>query len=184
MNWDSVFDALIKVVVLAFLIERALAVIFDMEKLEPILKDWDLKPIVAIIVSIVACFGLQLDALSPLRADTTSTATDLGRIGYFLTGLVVAGGSAGAVKLFQDVLGFRRSSRDELKALKAARHEAEFNEAVARVEIAKAEISDARAVQASASARVAAGAYTASSPEQQILIARMADRDLKLLRGE
>ena len=182
-EWDLVTQALIKVVILAFLVERALAVVFDMEKVEPFLKRKDLKPTIAIVVSVLACFLLKIDAISPLGDKGAFLANDsaVKWLGYLLTGLVVAGGSVGAIKLFQDILGFRRSSRDQLKAVEAVNQQAEIAEAQARLEKAKADIAGA---QASVTAAVA-GVITLAgdTPEQQILAARIAERDLKLARG-
>lgn len=183
-NADAVIEALIKVVILSFLIERALAVVFDMDTMDKRLRR-DGKPLVAILVSIAACFVLQLDAVSPLGSTGAFLAagSSVKWLGYLLTGLVVAGGSAGAVKLFQDVLGFRRSTRDQAKETERIESEAAKAQAEARLETAKAQIVTARSVIAGADARVAAAAYAGDSPEQQILVARMAERDLRLARG-
>lgn len=184
-NWDLVTQALIKVVILSFLVERALAVVFEMERLEPALKRNDLKPAIAIIVSVLACFALQIDAVSPLGTEGALLDKQSGIewLGFLLTGMVVAGGSAGAVKLFQDVLGFKRSSRDQLKALEAVNQQAATAEAEARLEKAKAEAAGARAAMVAASARGVASIGQGDSPEQQILTARIAERDLKIARG-
>ncbi len=98
-NWDLVTQALIKVVILSFLVERSLAVIFDMDSLRALLKrKGDIKPVVAILVSVGACFALHLDAIAPLGATgaTIAESSDIKWLGYFLTGLVVSGGSAGS----------------------------------------------------------------------------------------
>lgn len=104
-------------------------------------------------------------------------------LGYLLTGLVVVGGSAGAVKLFQDVLGFRRTTRDQLKELAAVERLATLTEAEARAEKAKADIAGARAAMVRVTARSASPLTPGATPEQQILLARMAERDLKIARG-
>ncbi len=185
-NWDLVTQALIKVVILSFLVERSLAVIFDMDGLRALLKrKGDIKPVVAILVSVGACFALHLDAIAPLGATgaTIAESSDIKWLGYFLTGLVVAGGSAGSVKLFQDILGFRRSSREQIKAVEELEQQAAATEARARVEKAQAEIAVARSNTMVAGSRVSSAAFAGDSPEQQILLARMAERDLKIARG-
>jgi hypothetical protein len=181
MQWDAVIDALIKVVVLAFLVERALAIIFDMKWIAPRLERGDLKPFIAIVVSITACFLLRIDALSPLAPDLAEPER-LGRIGYFLTGLVVAGGSAGAVKLFQDVLGFRRTSREQLKAVDALERQAAMEEAEARVEKAKAEKAVAQATEKVASFQAVMPSTPVGGVRESMLAARMALRDMKIGR--
>lgn len=184
-SWNLLTEALIKVVILAFLIERALVVIFEMEKFEPTLKDKDLKGPIAILVSIAACAVLQIDAFGPLggKDGPIGSGGAFHWISYFLTGLVVAGGSAGAVKLFQDVLGFRRTSRDELKRIETTEREAQETEAMARVEKAKAEIANARAATVGATALVSLPGALSNTPERQIFAARIAERDLKIARG-
>lgn len=182
-NWDLVTQALIKVVILSFLVERSLAVMFDMDGLRALLKrKRDIKPIVAILVSVGACFALHLDAFAPLGA-IGATLAEIKWLGYFLTGLVVSGGSAGSVKLFQDILGFRRSSREQIKAVEELEQQAAATEARARVEKAQAEIAVARSNTMVAGSRVSSAAFAGDSPEQQILLARMAERDLKIARG-
>jgi hypothetical protein len=182
MNWEPVIDALIKVVLLAFFVERALAVIFDMERVEPMIRRNDLKPVVAMAVSIALCFGLNIDAVSPLAPESALLkSTHSSWLAVTLSGLIVAGGSAGAVKLFQDVLGFRRSVRDETKQVEHAQRAAETLEATARAERASAEIAAARVDIATAGARMG---DPASHLTDLALESRIADRQLKIRRGE
>lgn len=143
---DPVLNAMIILVILSMIIERALAIVFDMEKLQPAIKKFDLKPIVAIVVSVLVCgvmgFNLPQVLVSTCGAECTPDGFKDGAwkgLGIVLTGFVVAGGSAGAVKLFQDILGFRRSTRDAAKQLADSEREAAKAEAEARLAKAEAE---------------------------------------------
>lgn len=159
-EWNAITDALIKVVVLAFMIERALAVIFDTDRVRDYLvrSGNDLKPWVAIAVSVTACYGLKINAVGPLGGPGAALGDGsyLAWLGTAITGLVVAGGSVGAVKLFQDVLGFRRSTREQAREAAALETAALKAEAGARLERAKADIELAKSNQVAAQARHAA----------------------------
>lgn len=179
MEWEPVVNELVKVVVLAFLVERALAVIFDMERVEPKLEHRDLKPVIAVAASIALCYGLEINVVGKL-APGAPLANNLEWLGIAVTGLVVAGGSAGAVKLLQDVLGFRRSTRDETKEIKHAQRVASKLEAEARAEKAVAQIAGSRADLVGISARIVGAPL---EPEEQSLEARIAERKLKIQRG-
>jgi hypothetical protein len=60
-----------------------------------------------------------------------------------ITAAVVAGGSAGAITLFQGVLNFNRDSRTSLIEANKARAEADLAEARARKEKAEVEVAEA-----------------------------------------
>src|SRR5262245_40101672 len=108
MQWDPIIADLLKVVLLAFLIERALAVVFEWNVIEAYMERFDLKPVIAALLSIALCYALKLNAVGALGDENSPLQSkQYDWLGFVLTGLVVAGGSAGAVKLFQDVLGFR-----------------------------------------------------------------------------
>lgn len=138
---DKLIQGLVVVVLLSFIIERALAVFFDMEKLRDRLSKYDLKPWISIVVSIAVCGFLQFDILRVLT-EADVMGVKLGTVppwlGIGLTGLTVAGGSAGAVKLFQDVLGLRRTTRDEQRKVAMEEQAAALEEAKARQVVAEA----------------------------------------------
>lgn len=182
MNWEPIVNELIKVVLLAFMVERGLAVIFDMERVEPALARKDLKPVIAMVVSVALCYGLKIDVIGKLASQGAALSGSLEWLGYGLTGLVVAGGSAGAVKLFQDVLGFRRSVRDETKQADQAKRSAEILEAQARGERAQAQIAGARAEIMDTTSRLASGTI-GLTPEERELESRILERQLKIKRG-
>ena len=180
-QWELLTTDLVLVVLLAFLVERALAVFFDMEKVEPVVSRHDLKPVLAMIVSVALCYGLEINLIAAMAKNGAPLKETVSFVGYVITGLIVAGGAAGAVKLFQDVLGLRRSLRDENKKADEAKREAETLEARARSEEAEAKITKARADVAASTARIAS--TTALAPEDVELDARIAMRQLKIQRG-
>lgn len=130
-------------------------------------------------VSIALCYGLQINVVGMLGPGSP-LASSMEWLSIAMTGLVVAGGSAGAVKLFQDVLGFRRSTRDEAKQLEQEKRAAEILEAKARAEGATATIANARADLLITSARLAGAPPDA---DELALENRIAERQLKIRRG-
>src|SRR5688572_26092612 len=97
---EDVVKVLYTLTVLAFMIERALAVFFEWKhwiQVENALNDWcgikGLKEAAAIAVSWAVIAHIQLDALAELFNAAPNGWT------RFLTALIVAGGSKGAIKL-------------------------------------------------------------------------------------
>ena len=110
LDWNRVFEALAAVVIISFMAERALSVLFENEFLME--KVWDrakgLKELVAFALALTVCFVWDLDLISMVvLADTTSVT------GKFITAGVIAGGAKGSVTLFRDVLGFRSKAYDQ-----------------------------------------------------------------------
>src|SRR3546814_17136261 len=95
----------------------------------------DQKAMIAIGVSAAICFLLNFDIITLIPKVCADCGFGTNRlppwVGTLLTGFVVAGGSAGAVKLFQDVLGFRRSIREERIELTSLNVQADIAEAKA-----------------------------------------------------
>ena len=115
IDWERVFEALATIVVLAFILERGLAVIFEsryyinhVEKKEIYIKEF-----IALLVGIVVCEIWHFDAVSMvlLKAKTTW-------FGAAVTGAIVAGGSKASIKLFRDVFHFMSSAEDERQRIK------------------------------------------------------------------
>jgi hypothetical protein len=113
LDWERTFEVLATIVVLAFLIERALAPLFE--------NRWWLarfdarvsKELIAFLVAAAVCWHWEFDALSMivLREHTT-------RFGEVLTGAVIAGGSKASIKLFRDILDFKSGAYREKEAEK------------------------------------------------------------------
>ena len=115
IDWERVFEALATIVVLAFVLERGLAVIFEsryyINRIEN--KHIYIKEFIALVVGIVVCEIWHFDAISMvlLKAKTTW-------FGAAVTGAIVAGGSKASIKLFRDVFHFMSSAEDERQKIK------------------------------------------------------------------
>ena len=106
IDWDQLLEVLAAVIVLAFVVERALAIVFEHRWYKKF-HAMGLKTPIALVVSVAICAIWKLDLVSVmLKAETTSF------LGYLLTGAVIAGGSKASIKLFHDVLKVRNMHRD------------------------------------------------------------------------
>lgn len=121
----QVVFAVFQVVLLSLVLERALFIAFDIKWWRNRLESgW--KATITVVVAVIVCWLHDFDVFARI----TETAASTTLIGIFLTGLVVAGGSAGAMRLMQDVLKLSRQARDRAKLdeeakLKAAQAELE-----------------------------------------------------------
>lgn len=108
INWDTLGEALAVVVVLAFVIERALSLVFEHRRFIDRFDDSNMKEIIAYATSlgVVTYWGFDLVSIIFIGEKNTW-------LGFAITAGVVAGGSKGAVKLFQDVMGVKSSARRE-----------------------------------------------------------------------
>lgn len=136
----DVTGSLALLVVLAMLLERALALIFDYHWFQEFSKKREgLKTPIAFLVSWFTCVHVNFDVLCQLFKNSGGVAIP-SQIGILITSAVVAGGSAGAITLFQGVLNFSRDARNSLLEANKANADAELQEAVARKTKAEAEI--------------------------------------------
>jgi hypothetical protein len=116
MDWERLTEVLIGIIVLAFLVERALALLFESRFFIERAQGKSLKEIFAFVVGAGACWIWDFDAFSIIFLKENVTV-----IGMVLTGAVVAGGSKASVKLFRDVLGFKSQAENaRLESLKAS----------------------------------------------------------------
>lgn len=117
VDWERTFEALTIIILLAFIIERALAIVFESRLyLRHVHRD-GLKETIAFAVSILACWRWQFDAVSMIiLAEQTQWP------GYILTGGVIAGGSKVSIKLFHDVLNIKSSAYEQRYQLQAERN--------------------------------------------------------------
>lgn len=105
------FEQILLIVVSAFILERALALVFEQDFFQALNKDnrigWA-KEFIAFGLSYWVCMTYKFDALASLfSTDTTKFAAD--NFGEIVTAMVIAGGSKGAMKLMQDYLGIKQS---------------------------------------------------------------------------
>ena len=114
LDWARTFEALAGIVVLSFMIERALAVFFEsrlfIDTMEngPKKKGRAFKEIIALIVSIAVCVIWKFDAVSVIFLTAKTTI-----LGSIITGAVIAGGSKASIKLFKELMGFMSDAEAE-----------------------------------------------------------------------
>ena len=103
-------------VLLSFVIERALAVVFDIPAVDQWAKlrgSW-LKGTTAAVLAVAICSIGNLDVVSKILEYGGAEPNAAGTLGTIVTGVFIAGGSQASVKLFQDILGFSKEHRDRL----------------------------------------------------------------------
>lgn len=120
LDWERTFEVLLVILVLSFLVERALSIVFESR----LFLTWaqkrevegrgSAKAMIAFAVSALVCVFWKLDAFSVILLQEHTTI-----LGAILTGAIVAGASKASVKLFVDVLGVRSTAYRELKEGKA-----------------------------------------------------------------
>lgn len=169
LDWERAGEALTLIIVFAFVIERALAVVFENKIWVRNVQVDGLKELIALVASIAACAIWKFDAIGMLLLTETTTAA-----GYALTGAVIAGGSKASIKLFHDVLGIKSTAYATRHAQRAEKHaeDAEESEREAAAN-PTTEVVEAKLQKARASAQAAAKAATAASPDE-IAVARAA----------
>ena len=108
VNWDTLGEALALVVVLSILVERALSVVFEHRYFINKFDESQVKEFIAFAVAlgIVSYWGFDIISIIFMGEENTW-------IGLALTALIIAGGSKGSIKLFQDVMGVKSSARRE-----------------------------------------------------------------------
>ena len=112
---------LVKLAVLSMILERALFFVFDYSLWRDKIPGRGIRAPVTLLFAASIIYYYDFDILEPvLNPGAGST-----HFGLILTALLTAGGSAGAVKLFQDWLGLSRQAREARKN----RLEAEYLEA-------------------------------------------------------
>lgn len=142
----DVMGALLLMVVLAMLLERALALVFEYHWFRRLsARVPGLKTPMALLASWFTCQHIRFDILARLfsPAQGASPATE---IGVLITSAVVAGGSAAAITLFQGVLHFGRDAR--LGLIEANQAGIEAKAAEARLRASRADSAAARSLAA------------------------------------
>lgn len=119
LDWEQVSEVLATVVVLAFIVERALAPLFESERFLR-LDPKGLKEVIAFGVALAVCITWKIDLLGViLRGEKVRV------FGQVITASVIAGGSKASLKLFRDVMGIESASSRAYRASKKTRAEAE-----------------------------------------------------------
>lgn len=111
--WENFIAIILAFAVLALIIERALYQIFDTRlwiKIEEVLNkqtgsnEFDTKPWISSIVSIIVVYRLNLDMVAMIyNSDKSHNIT------LIITGLFLAGGSTGIYKFFKKARDLKQS---------------------------------------------------------------------------
>ena len=123
-QYENVLAALALVVILAMLLERALALVFEWSLVRDWIRQKRLRVPLAFTASYIVCVWGHFDVFSVVFAKPEGYSGALS-FGTFATAAVIAGGSKGAILLFQGVLGF---GREAVKARIEARSSASKGE--------------------------------------------------------
>ena len=108
LDGERVFQALMGIVLLAFLLERALALLFESRLYIDRAQGKSLKELIAFVLAAGVCWYWGFDAVSIIFLREKMTLP-----GILITAAVVAGGSKASIKLFRDVLGFMSSAEKQ-----------------------------------------------------------------------
>ncbi|MBW2663371.1 MAG: hypothetical protein JRD93_15640 [Deltaproteobacteria bacterium] len=148
-DFVRILASLAKLVVLAMLLERALVIIFDYRWYKKKLDKFGLKVPISLMASWLICHYYKFDVLSALFEPKQTT-----HMGIFLTAAIVAGGSAGAITLFQGVFKFSKEAQDVMKEAQRAEAETRKMKAAAEIATAEADVAEAHARKAQAEVRM------------------------------
>ena len=115
LDWERVFEALVAIIVLAFIVERALSTLFESKVFLIYFDKSGVKETIALAVCIAGCLCWHFDVISIiLLSEHTSIP------GEVVTGAVIAGGSKASIKLFHDILNIKSSTFERRHELVAA----------------------------------------------------------------
>lgn len=110
LDWARTIEVLAAVVVLSFILERALSMLFEWRHFVNKFDKKGFKEPIAYIVALIVCIYWDFDAVSMI---ILSESTSL--LGEAVTAGIIAGGSKGAVKLFHEVLKMQSTALREAK---------------------------------------------------------------------
>lgn len=144
IDYERLLETLVTLIVFAFFIERALAVIFESR----VFIDWaEAKPthfiekkdaagnikveekpghgkkkgireLISIIVSILFCMWIKFDAITIIL----QSSDQMSFWGMAITGLIIAGGSKASIALFQNLMNVMSAGEAERKKLAKTRN--------------------------------------------------------------
>lgn len=118
--WAVMIEALALVIVLAFVLERCLALVFESrffiqfsenQKAKPMSKG-NYKAPIAFVLAVVTCLLYQIDIVAALMSHSHPSV-----FGAVITGGLVAGGSKASIKLFRDLMGVYSNEYAKAKKL-------------------------------------------------------------------
>lgn len=102
LEWDVALEVLFTIIVLSFLVERALSLLFEHRLYDSKFGGKGLSEPIALVVSVLVARHCEFDALAILMR-----LSENHWLGYLVTGGIVAGGSKASIKLFHDLLDIR-----------------------------------------------------------------------------
>ena len=108
VDWEQLTETLAAVVVLAFIVERALALVVEHRAFVSRFNRKGLKEFLALALALYVCWQWDFDAVSVVLTNEENTF-----VGQLLTAAVIAGGSKAALKLFRDVLQVKSTAVKE-----------------------------------------------------------------------
>ncbi len=126
LDWALLFELLALIIVLSFVIERALALFFESKlfvQFSLIRKKenkGDFKSLIAFVVSAVLTMLCQIDLVAVLMSHEHSSL-----FGELITAAVIAGGSKASIRLFKDILQIKSNEYDRAQQELAAHRDAE-----------------------------------------------------------
>lgn len=112
VDWERVIEVLSVIVILSFLLERALAPFFESRIYIDRIKKRGvkgMKEMIAVILGAIICIYWKFDAISIIVLKDSMTL-----FGEIITGAVIAGGSKASIKLFREVMGFKSTAQEEV----------------------------------------------------------------------
>ncbi len=125
INWATLFEMLALIIVLAFVVERAMAVVYESKPYVRFAlnrkkaEKGDFKTLGAFIVSALVTILFQIDLVAVVLSHAHTSL-----VGELLTASVIAGGSKASIAIFRDILDVKSSDYDraqkELAAHRAA----------------------------------------------------------------
>lgn len=95
------------VVILSMVLERALQMPFEWGPIQGFIETKKLRAPIAVIVAALICSSAGFDLISVIASRNATTWH-----GVLITAALIAGGSKGAILLFQGILGFAKENVD------------------------------------------------------------------------
>lgn len=105
IDWEQTAEVLVVIIVLSFVIERALALLFEHRAFVKRFSGTGIKEPIAFALALLICVYWNLDLPAVLL---TAERTSL--LGEIITAGVLAGGSKASIKLFHDVMGVKSTA--------------------------------------------------------------------------
>ena len=114
-TYEHIIDALVKIFILAVLIEIALSVVFQWRLFLRHAEGKGLKVPISFIISLVIVIAHQIDLPGEVVSAFGDTPTKGKVIGYLISALIIAGGSSSVNSIFES-LGWRNPLSQKIKA--------------------------------------------------------------------